>query len=497
MPLSQGFRLGPYEILTPLGAGGMGEVYKARDTRLGRTVAVKVLPDHLTSPEARERLAREAQAISALSHSHICALYDVGRERATDYLVMEFLEGETLADRISRGALPLAQTLRFGGEIASALEAAHRRGIAHRDLKPANVMLTKSGVKLLDFGLARILKPGGPVANHTSADTEANELTREGTILGTLAYMAPEQIEGKPADARTDIFALGIVLYEMATGKKAFSGTSQALLLSSVLTAEPPAISSRRPDSPAALDRLVRFCLSKDPADRWQSAHDLALELGSIEEDASQAAVPDARTSRNRNRERLAWLVAGTLFVALVAGRFRGFGRAGEALQVTRFLVASPEKSEFFRHPSSNSLALSPDGSSLAFIASTAGTTSLWVRRVDALAAVRLNGTEEAIGPFWSPDGRWLGFFARGKLQKIAVAGGPPQALCDIADGNAATWGRDGTILFAEWEGGREGIQRVSAEGGRPRRSPSSNAPAGSVLMPGPCFYRTGTISST
>src|ERR1700693_4494690 len=261
MALSPGFRLGPYEILAPLGAGGMGEVYRARDSRLGREVAIKVLPDHLSkNEEVRRRFEREARTISQLSHPHICALYDVGNQDGVEYLVMEYLEGETLAQRLARGALPIAQTLRFGVEIASALEAAHRLGIAHRDLKPANVMLTRSGVKLLDFGLAKVLRPVGPIESLTAAPTEAKDLTREGTILGTVAYMAPEQIEGKPTDARTDIFALGIVLYEMATGKKAFSGTNQASLLANVLTAEPPPISAAQPASPPALDRLRPAC---------------------------------------------------------------------------------------------------------------------------------------------------------------------------------------------------------------------------------------------
>src|SRR5712692_5109796 len=245
MTISAGSRLGPYEILAPIGAGGMGEVYKARDTRLERTVAVKVLPLHMSaSPESRQRFEREAKTISQLSHPHICALYDVGREGETEYLVMELLEGETLTDRLARGPLPLDQTLRYGTEIADALDKAHRQGIVHRDLKPGNVMLTKSGVKLLDFGLAKVLDPAGPVESLTSAPTTAKDITREGAILGTLSYMSPEQLEGKSADAGTDIFALGVVLYEMGTGKKAFTGTSQASLISAILTTEPLPVSS-------------------------------------------------------------------------------------------------------------------------------------------------------------------------------------------------------------------------------------------------------------
>ena len=279
MTLPAGTRLGPYEILAPLGAGGMGEVYKAKDTRLDRTVAVKVLPAHLSaSPESRQRFEREAKTISQLSHPHICALYDVGREGETDYLVMELLEGETLSSRLAKGPLPLEQTLRYGVEITDALDKAHRHGIVHRDLKPGNVMLTKSGVKLLDFGLAKAMAPAAPAGNSTALPTQQG-LTQEGTILGTFQYMAPEQLEGKEADARTDIFAFGAVLYEMATGEKAFTGASQASLISSIMASEPAAISTLAPMTPPALDRVVETCLAKDPEERWQSAGDLGREL--------------------------------------------------------------------------------------------------------------------------------------------------------------------------------------------------------------------------
>ena len=416
MSLSSGSRLGPYEILSPLGAGGMGEVYKARDTRLGRTVAIKVLPDHLSSPEARQRLAREAKTISALSHSHICALYDVGNQDGVEYLVMEYLEGETLAERLARGAVPIAQTLRFGGEIASALEAAHRRGIAHRDLKPANVMLTRSGVKLLDFGLAKVLSPVGPIENLTTAPTEA-DLTREGTILGTVAYMAPEQIEGKPMDARTDIFALGIVLYEMATGKKAFSGTSQASLLSNVLRAEPPPISAAQPGSPPALDRLVRVCLAKDPAERWQSAHDVGLQLGSIADGTPTQS--GMRAVRGAGRARwIPWLVAAIAF-AVAAAAFLLRPRAPEHRtgETIRFSVPPPPGSEFLGWGGGSSLELSPDGKRLAFVAREAswipndarrleGRRLVWILgALSSMDSHPVEGTDGATSIFWSPDG--------------------------------------------------------------------------------------------
>jgi serine/threonine protein kinase len=292
MPLSPGARLGPYEIVAPLGAGGMGEVYRARDTRLERDVAIKVLPAHLSSSEEiRQRFEREAKTISQLSHPHICALYDVGREEGTEYLVMEFLEGESVAERLLKGPLPPDLVLRCGIEIADALDKAHRQGVVHRDLKPGNVMLTKSGVKLVDFGLAKVLQPEAPIESFTSAPTTARDVTREGAILGTLSYMAPEQLEGKKVDSRTDIFAFGATLYEMAAGKKAFSESSQASLISAILRDEPKPISQVQPMTPPALDAVVKTCLAKDPDDRWQSAHDVGLQLETIRDSAPASIV--------------------------------------------------------------------------------------------------------------------------------------------------------------------------------------------------------------
>src|SRR5262245_33919922 len=323
MPLSVGSRLGPYEILSPIGAGGMGEVYKARDTRLDRTVAVKVLPSAMSSSaEVRQRFEREANTISQLSHPHICALYDVGREGETEYLVMELLEGETLTERLAKGALPLDQTLRFGQEIADALDKAHRQGIVHRDLKPGNVMLTKSGVKLLDFGLAKAMSPASqsPTAL-TSLPTAMNEgnLTKEGTILGTFQYMAPEQLEGREADARSDLFALGATLYEMATGSKAFTGKTQASLIGAILRDEPPSVSSLATMAPPAFDRVVKTCLAKDPDERWQTAHDIRLELEWIGEGGPQAALSARSAASGRNRERLAWAANAITAAAAIA----------------------------------------------------------------------------------------------------------------------------------------------------------------------------------
>jgi Tol biopolymer transport system component/predicted Ser/Thr protein kinase len=450
----------------------MGEVYKARDTRLERTVAVKVLPEHLSSSaEVRQRFEREAKTISQLSHPHICALYDVGNQDGVEFLVMEYLEGETLAERLVKGPLPLEQTLRYGVEIADALDKAHRQGIVHRDLKPGNVMLTKSGVKLLDFGLAKVLQPEPSIESLTSAPTTAKDVTREGTILGTLSYMAPEQLEGKKADPRTDIFALGVTLYEMATGKKAFTGTSQASLIGAILRDEPRPISAVVPLAPTALDRVVSTCLAKDPDDRWQSARDLGLELGWIasrEEDKR----PEAASPRGA---RIAWAAAAVLALALAGSLLLRPRTSPRGPAAIRFSIPLPERTGLLRHPAAIPLAVSPDGSTVAFLAGATGRSSpvgrswdtlIYLRPLGSLSAVALKGTEGAISPFWSPDGRFIGFFAQGKLQKIAIAGGPPQVLCDSEFGNAGTWGRDGTVLFADWSGG---IHRVSAEGGATR----------------------------
>lgn len=450
----------------------MGEVYRARDTRLERDVAVKVLPSHLASSlEVRQRFEREAKTISRLSHPHICALYDVGREGETEYLVMELLEGETLSDRLAKGPLPLEQTLRYGVEIADALDKAHRQGIVHRDLKPGNVMLTKSGVKILDFGLAKAMEPETSPSDLTSNPTAASrsDLTQEGTLLGTLPYMAPELFEGKKADGRTDVFALGATLYEMVTGKRAFSGSSRGSLVASILRDEPAAVTSIQPLAPQGLDRVIRKCLAKNPEDRWQSAADLGSELSWIAESRSQAEAAGPEAPRGRRLERSLMALGAALLVALVVSLLHDTRQGRAAPRTIRFSIAAPENTRFFRHPVASTVALSPDGSTLAFVAIAAGKRSLWVRPFSSLEATRLGGTEGAVSPFWSPDGRFVGFFAQGKLQKIAVAGGPPQALCESSAGISGTWGGEGTILYSEGAGGaRQQIFRVSAEGGAP-----------------------------
>jgi len=459
-----GARLGPYEIVAPLGAGGMGEVYKARDTRLERTVAVKVLPEHFSADEEiRQRFEREAKTISQLSHPHICALYDVGREGETEYLVMEYLEGETLSERLAKGPLPLDQTLRYGMEIADALDKAHRQGIVHRDLKPSNVMLTKSGVKLLDFGLAKVLQPEGPIESFTSAPTAAKEVTREGTILGTLPYMAPEQLEGKKADPRTDIFALGAVLYEMVTSKKAFSGTSQASLISAIMTSEPAAISTIQPMSPAALDRVVKTCLAKDPEDRWQSAADIKRELRWIGE-SSQAGVASPAVARRKSRERLAW--AAALIVAAAVAWMLGFRSRSPNAAPIRLSLTVPEKTAF-----GVGLALSPDGRSVVFVGTREGKQLLWLRPLAGLEARPLPGTDGAVNPFWSPDDKFVGFFTANKLKTIEVASGAVRTVCELSSVeplSGGTWSQDAVIVFSPDT--HSPLYRVSASGGAPVR---------------------------
>ncbi len=469
MTLAQGTRLGPYEILAPVGAGGMGEVYRARDTRLDRTVAVKVLSSHLSdNPEIRQRFDREARTISQLSHPHICALHDVGHQDGIDYLVMEFLEGETMTDRLSRGPLPAEGVLRYGIEIADALDKAHRQGIVHRDLKPGNIMLTKSGVKLVDFGLAKLAAVSPANSSVSILQTQAGmNLTQEGTILGTFQYMAPEQLEGAEADARSDIFAFGAVLYEMATGQKAFSGKSQASLIAAILGSEPAAISTVAPMTPPALDRVVKTCLAKDPDDRWQTAHDVMLQLKWIAEGGSQAGVPAPLVARRRSRERLAWSVAAVLALATVALAAALLARPRSVPRLVRSSLLPPEKTTYhFVSDAAGPPALSPDGLQIAFTArETSGKTFLWVRSLDSLTARELAGTEGAMYPFWSPDGRHIGFFAGGKLKKIEAAGGPALALCDAADARGGTWSRDGVILFEPHF--REPLSRISANGGK------------------------------
>jgi hypothetical protein len=412
--LNAGTKLGPYEIVAPVGAGGMGEVYRARDTRLDRAVAIKVLPAHLaTSSELRQRLEREARAVSSLSHPHICVLHDVGHQGGIDFLVMEFLEGETLAERLARGPLLLHELLTIATEIADALDKAHRQGVVHRDLKPGNVMLTKSGAKLMDFGLAKTNAPSTSLLSSV-AMTQSSPVTAAGTIVGTFQYLSPEQIEGREADARSDIFGFGVTLYEMATGRSAFEGKTQASLIGAILATKPPPISSLVPLAPPVLERLVKTCMAKDPNERRQSMHDVLLDLKWIAEGGSQAVVPAPTLAGGRIRERM-WMVAvAVLLMATLglAGILFYSQRAASIARPLRAYILSPDNASFSPSGGMGGPAvLSPDGKQIAFVATNAtGRRVLWVRSLESLTAQQLAGTEDASFPFWSPDGSQLAF---------------------------------------------------------------------------------------
>jgi serine/threonine protein kinase/dipeptidyl aminopeptidase/acylaminoacyl peptidase len=461
MALSPGTKLGPYEIVIPLGAGGMGEVYRAMDTRLGRDVAIKVLPTNVSaSEERRQRFEREARAISSLNHPNICALYDVGNEDGVEFLVLEYVEGETVEKRLQKGPLPTKLLLRHGIEIADALEKAHGKGIIHRDLKPSNIMLAKSGAKLLDFGLAKWseFSPSEAETLKTLTGSPQN-LTEQGTLVGTFRYMAPEQLEGKKIDARTDIFAFGAVLYEMATGVPAFSGNSKASLIAAILATEPSPITKLQPVSPPMLDQLVRGCLAKDPDERWQSAHDIKLELKALEE-YSEEAFPPA-PGRWRNWKGLGWAAALVLASILLVWHFTR--RPPEAPQLLRSSLLPPPGSSY----ESYNFAVSPDGARLAFVAvGQNGKSILWVRSLSVAGAQEFSATEGAMYPFWSPDSRRVGFFAGGKLKILEPENGAVRNLCDAQAGRGGTWNRDGMILFAPAIVGP--LYEVTDRGGEP-----------------------------
>jgi eukaryotic-like serine/threonine-protein kinase len=455
--LIAGTRLGPYEIQSALGAGGMGEVYRARDTRLERAVAIKVLPEKLSSDVSlRLRLEREAKSISKLSHPHICTLHDVGHQEGMDFLVMELVEGETLEQRLMKGSLPAEQVLRYAAQIADALAKAHKLGITHRDLKPSNVMLTKSGAKLMDFGLAKQVEVAPLALALNEMTVEQSKLTGDEAIVGTFHYMAPEQLEAKEADARTDIFALGEVIYEMATGKPAFVGKSRASLIAAILTNEPPPISQLKPMAPPGLERVVKRCLAKDPEERWQNASDLAIELNWIAEDSRSATLAKARPPR---RWLLSCLTAAAMFIAGVmllwqlllrpvpGSVLRASVIPGKDLQVLPF-----------------DAVLSPDGNKLAFVARSRAGQALWVRATDSPQVRSLPGTEDARYPFWSPDGQHIGFFAGAKLKTADLAGGAVITLADAAEGRGGSWNKADMIVFSPNPVGP--LFRVPAGGG-------------------------------
>jgi serine/threonine protein kinase/Tol biopolymer transport system component len=479
MALTSGTRLGPYEIESPLGAGGMGEVYRARDTRLERTVAIKVLNAQLVaSTELRARFEREARIISQLQHPHICVLHDVGNEGPIDYLVMEFLQGESLADRLRKGPLPPEQVLSIAIEIADALEKAHRAGVVHRDLKPGNVMLTKSGAKLLDFGLAKPL--GATVASGTGsgsasvlaaaltqtmpAQSPATPLSTAGAVIGTVQYMSPEQIQGIEADARSDIFSFGVMLFEMVTGKRTFEGKTQASIVGQILAVDPPSVSTLRPETPPGLDRVIRLCLDKDPDERIQTAHDLKLQLQAIAEAPLTATQsPSAVPAR---RSWLPWVAAGVLAIAAIAFALAYLQSLRSPQVSVHSYILPPEKTTFLLTGNdAGPPVLSPDGLRVAFTAKGAdGKQVLWIRPLNSAVAQPMSGTEGATYPFWSADSRFVAFFAAGKLNKVDASGGPPQALCDASAGRGGTWNNAGTIIFAP--DAVSPLMRVDAAGG-------------------------------
>ncbi len=463
MPLSTGTRLGPYEIQSPIGAGGMGEVYRARDTRLDRTVAIKILPDdRYSSPELKQRFEREARAISALSHPHICQLYDIGSQGGRDYLVMEYLQGENIADRLRKGPLPVSQVVKIGVEISEALEKAHRQEIVHRDLKPANIMLTRGGAKLMDFGVAKPFAPSGTATAAPLATlTRSHPLTGEGTLIGTLQYMAPEQLEGKQSDPRSDIFALGCVLYEMVTGVPAFAGSTPASAVASVMASEPKPITAIQPTHPALLDQIIRTALAKNPDDRWQSAHDVSVQLRWIGQVSDN--IQTQQKSASSVLRVLPWAIALALLVVAGWLMTRGFNAQAPAAQLLRSSILPPSKNTFVAH----NFAISPDGRHVAFVAfGEDGHTILWVHSLNSRRAQPLAGTDNAIYPFWSADSNAIGFFAEGKLKTVELGGGALRVLCDAPAGRGGTWNRDGTILFAPFVIGP--LRRIPASGGTP-----------------------------
>jgi serine/threonine protein kinase/Tol biopolymer transport system component len=486
MALTSGTKLGPYEIQSPLGAGGMGEVYRARDPRLERTVAIKVLPTHLNAnPELRTRFEREAKAISGLQHPNICVLYDVGSQGDIDFLVMEYLEGETLHARLARKPLTPDETLKIATEVADALVKAHRSGIIHRDLKPGNVMLTKGGAKLMDFGLAKPLGlatgPQSGSAHVSSMATMAatmadlaSPVTVAGTLIGTVQYMSPEQIQGKEADARSDIFAFGAMLYEMLSGKRAFQGKSQLSLASAILEKDPDPIAAIQPLTPPALEQVVRTCLAKDPDDRFQSAHDLKLQLQWISAGGSQVGAPAVVSSRRKKTATVlkaatiaGWLIAAALGVLLLIY----VSRLTSARQPVHTSIEPPTGFDFFS-VTDGAPVLSPDGQQVAFLAAKKGASftpsggSLYLLRLSTGESTPAPGGQGALFPFWSPDGKYLGFFSEGKLKKIPVTGGTVQVLCDAPEGRGGSWNEQGTIIFAPRIAGS--LQSVSDGGGTP-----------------------------
>jgi eukaryotic-like serine/threonine-protein kinase len=484
MPLKNGDRLGPYQIVSLIGAGGMGQVYRAQDTRLARTVAIKILSTEIDSSAAREQFDREARAISSLSGPNICTLYDVGTQDGRAYLVMEYLEGETLAERLSRGPLPFKKILEFAIQIAEGLDATHRQGLIHRDLKPGNIMLTKSGVKLLDFGLAKMVRAADRPA---TASDPAKTITTPGTLFGTCHYLAPELLAGKEPDRRCDIFSFGAVLYEMITGRRAFEGNTQAITCANILEHEPPPMQPLEAAPPrfAALENLVRTCLAKDPEERRQTAHDIMLDLRYLAEADSQRPAESAAAAP---RFRFTWFLGALLLLALSFAAVVALVRPSESrARPMRLAVLSPEGANFV---ASSVPAISPNGRRVVFAASIQGKTQLWVRDLDSPSPWAVAGTDGAFDPFWSPDSNEVGFFANGRLRKIKLTGGPATILCDALQGRGGAWSGNGVIVFAPNTTGP--LYRVPAQGGKPEPATTLDLAAGEVSHRWPWFLPDG-----
>jgi serine/threonine protein kinase len=470
MTLSSGDKLGHYEIVALAGAGGMGEVYKARDTRLDRTVALKVLTAQ------SDRFEREARIVASLNHPHICVLHDIGRENGAPYMVMEFLDGETLSARIDRGPLPLDEARRIAVQIGDALDRAHRAGVTHRDIKSGNIMLTRDGAKVLDFGLAKAArtKPA------PSESTLTQALSTKGTVMGTPQYMAPELFEGKPADARSDIWAFGAVLYEAVTGQKAFEGQNYSSLVGAIMSAE-PAPMKVKPFAPVWLERLVRRCLAKDPESRYQNMRDVVLDL--------QEPPTELKTAQSRNL--WPWVASVCLVAAVtsVIGWAPWRGKRDAAAAASALEINPPEGGHFTPIGDIGGSAISPDGRTLAFIASAEGAPLLYLRSIDALEARPVTGSQAAGSPFWSPDSKSVGFGAGGKLKRADVTGGAPAALCDVSFPRGGSWNENGVILFSERN---SGLMRVSADGGKPVAVTTINRQAGELSHLYPQFLPGG-----
>jgi Tol biopolymer transport system component len=499
MTLAPGVRLGPYEILAPLGAGGMGEVYRARDTRLGREVALKVLPAELSGDVERlRRFEQEARAASALNHPNIVVVHDVGVSDSISYIAMERVEGKSLRELMAPGLLSVRRIFPLATQIAEGLARAHAGGIVHRDLKPENVMVSEDGfVKILDFGLAKLVLP--PSEELTAAPTAAMEAprTRSGVILGTVGYMSPEQAAGREVDYHSDQFSFGSILYEMATGRRAFQGDSAAQTLAAIIQEEPPPIASLRPEVPSPFCWIIERCLAKAPAERYDSTRDLARELGNLRDRLSGASLTRIAPGRPARgpawRRALAWAVTAALSIALLASLLarRGPGKAANE-SLMRFWVAAPEGAGFGSGEIFTNSAISPDGRSLALVAGSLGRNVLYVRRLDSLDSRVVPGTEGAASPFWSPDSRLLAFFAEGKLKKSSPGGGPAQTICKASWEGVGSWNREGRILFSEAVPGREGIYSVSSDGGEATRVTTPNAERGEKFHFWPHFLPDG-----